>query len=176
MRKGQSEIVTFVLLFLIGVSLFLSAVVWGRSSMERNADIARIAATESFMKELDNDIQSVAKFGGEMIINYKSDGTILLNDIGSQDTVEIRTEVAGELPKYWVNLTSQESFSLIREKLEGNMFIIQLSYPNKITYGIDLFTQGPYEASPQMVAIEKNSTYIDPASGKTMMKIEITFQ
>lgn len=175
MRKGQSEIVSFVLLFLIGVALFLAAVTWGRGSFDRNVDIARITATESFIVELDNSIQSVAKFGGEKIIDYKSDGVIILNDIDAEDTLEIRSDIEGELPKYWINLTTSESFGLIREKLEGTIFIVQLSYPNKENYGIDLFTTGPREAKPQIIVIEKNSTYVD-TSGTTMIKIELKFQ
>ena len=175
MRKGQSEIVSFVLLFLIGVALFLAAITWGRGSFDRNVDIARISATENFMKELDNSIQSVAKFGGEKIIDYKSDGRIILNDIDAEDTVEIRSEIEGELPRYWINLTTPDSYSLIREKLEGTIFIVQLSYPNKQNYGIDLFTEGPRETIPQIITIEKNSTYTD-TFGTTIMKIELTFE
>ncbi len=174
MRKGQSEIVSFVLLFLIGVTLFMTAIVWGRGSFERNLDINKIASTETLIKELDSNIQTVARFGGRKEMEYRSDSTVILNDIGSEDTIEMRAVIQETLPSYWVNLTTPDSFSLIREKLEGDIFIVQLSYPNRQIYGIDLFTTGSKESVPRSIAIEKDSSYVD--SGMTIIKIKITFE
>ncbi|MFQ6056854.1 MAG: hypothetical protein ACE5J3_12835, partial [Methanosarcinales archaeon] len=57
--KGQSEIIVFILLFLIGFILFSSSVLWSRGIFQRNVDIGKINAAENFMKNLDEKIKNI---------------------------------------------------------------------------------------------------------------------
>ncbi len=166
--KGQSELLVFVLLFLISIGLFTTAVLWGRGIFQQNVDITKVSTVESFLKELNNDIQSLIKFGGYEEIDYKIDGFIKLTD---DKTIEVKTVVSSlELPRYWINISSDSSY--IREMLDGDVFKAQLIYPENI-YNIKFFTEGPTVAKPKYVRIEKNSTYIE--NNKTTIKIRITF-
>ena len=166
--KGQSELLVFVLLFLISIGLFTTAVFWGRGIFQQNVDISKVSTVESFLKELNNDIQSLIKFGGYEEIDYKIDGFITLRD---DKTIEVKTVVSSlELPRYWINISSDSSY--IREMLDGDVFKAQLIYSENI-YNIKFFTEGPTVAKPKYVRIEKNSTYIE--NNKTTIKIRITF-
>lgn len=164
--KGQSEIVIFILLFIIGIFLFITAVLWSRTIFQQNVDIAKITNAENLLKEINNGILNSIKFGGVQNINYNFDGTIELKDY---NTIELKTAVSIELPDHWVNITSDSFY--IREKLEGNTFRAQLIYPEK-DYRVELFTEGPKIAQPNMVRIEKNSS---STNGLTIIKIKITF-
>lgn len=174
--RGQSEIVTFVLLFLIGVILFISAVAWSRGLFERNVDLAKITSAENFMENLDKKIQSIIKFGGQETIDYNVDGTIELIE-GSPDNIEIKIPADVVVPRYWVNISSPESSGVIQEMLDGTIFRIRLFYPLG-DYGIDLFTEGPRIATPARVKIEKTDT-ITKTIGNTsysFIKIKVTFE
>ncbi len=166
--KGQSEIIVFVLLFIIGVSLFISAIMWSRGMFDRNSDMAKLNLAESFMRNIDGKIQNIIKFGGQDSIQYGFDATIEL--VGS-DTIEIRTPLSVDIPDQWVNI--QSSPSIIREKKDGDMFRIQLYYPSD-TYSLYLYTEGPKVATPQKITIEKGSSFTQ--GGKTYVKVKITFE
>jgi hypothetical protein len=144
--KGQSEIIVFVLLFLIGVILFVSAVAWSSGIFEKNADMLRVTASEKLIQDLDNSIKDVIKFGGSKIIDYTIDGTIELVD---EKTIEMKVPASIELPDYWINITSGSSY--IRERLDGNLLRIQLIYEN-----IELYTEGPRLSKPDSIKIEKD--------------------
>jgi len=165
--KGQTEIIIFILLFIIGISLFTSATIWGKAIFQQNIDLAKISTSENFLKDLNNNILNLVKFGGSREMDYNLDGTIeLFND----KTIEIKTTVSLELPRNWVNLTSDSFY--IQERLDGNIFRIQLIYPQK-DYKIELFTEGPKLAQPDTVKIERNSTNL--SSVPPVIKIKITF-
>ncbi len=166
--KGQSEIIVFILLFIIGVSLFLAAVLWSRGIFDRNADMAKLNAAESFMTRLDDKIQNVMKFGGRDSIDYNIDATIELIGI---DKIEVRSPVTIEIPREWINISSDGS--IIKEKLEGDLLRVQLYYPED-EYAVHLFTEGPRIATPQKVVIEKDSTYKD--NNRLYVKIRLTFE
>ena len=165
--KGQTEIITFILLFVISVALFTSSTMWAKGIFQQNVDVAKISASESFLKELNENILNLVKYGGSREMDYNLDSTIeLLND----KTIEIKTTVSLELPKNWFNLTSDTSY--IQERLDGNTFRIQLIYPPK-DYKIELFTEGSRLAQPDTVKIERNSTNVVVAP--PVIKIKITF-
>ena len=82
MKKGQSEVVTFVLLFLIGLVLFMGAVAWSTGLFQQNVDIGKVTTAENFMYDLDSSIQSVIRHGGNQGIRYGIDGTIEIKDVG----------------------------------------------------------------------------------------------
>jgi len=154
--KGQSEIIIFVLLFLIGVILFVSAMLWSSEIFERNADMLRVTVSEKLMQDLDESIKDVIKFGGSKIIDYNIDGTIEMLD---EKTIEMKVSASIELPDYWINISSDSSY--IREKLEGNLLRIQLIYQD-----IELYTEGPRLSKPESIKIEKD----------LVGRIKITFQ
>jgi len=166
--KGQSEIIVFILLFVIGVSLFLSAVVWSRGIFEKNSDVTKLNSIETFMSNLDDKIQGVIKFGGKDSINYNLDATIELVDSG---TIEISTPLSVNIPETWVKL--KEDGSIIRERMEGDILKVQLQYlPD--SYAVHLYTDGPIIATPRTVFIEKGSSF--ESEGRTYIRVKVTFE
>lgn len=167
--KAQSEILVFILLFLLSIVLFTVAVYWSRDAFQQNVDITRVSSAEGFMKEMNYDIKSLLKYGGHKEIEYNVDGPITL--LGSQ-TIEVRTVVTSgiSLPTSWNNISSD--FSYIRETLDGDVFRIQLIFPGD-NYNVVFFTDGPTLAKPKKVVIEENSS--DVENGEATIKIRITF-
>jgi len=165
--RGQSEILIFVLLFLISIALFVAATAWSKSIFQQNVDVARVENTEKFMRDLNENIQSVIKFGGSKEIRYDIDGTIGLVD---SETIEVKIPVSIPLPKDWVNISSDNSY-YIREVLEGDTLVIQLKYP-QTDYKVELFTDGTTLSNPNYVYVERNRT---TGVGITVIKIKITF-
>ena len=167
--KAQSEILVFVLLFFLSISLFAIAVYWSKDIFQQNIDITRVSSAEGFMKEMNYDIKSLIKYGGHKEIEYNVDGPITL--LGSQ-TIEVRTVVSSgiSLPTSWNNISSD--YSYISEMLDGDVFRVQLVFP-KDDYNVEFFTDGPTLAKPKKVIIEENST--DIKNGKATIKIRITF-
>jgi len=166
--KGQNEVLIFILLFVIGIALFTSATVWSRGIFQQNIDIAKVESSEKFMKELNEVVLNIIKFGGSQEMEYRLDGTIELID---STTMEVKTPVTMPLPNNWLNISSDNSY-YIREKLEGNMFRIQLNYTQS-DYKVEFFTEGPRLARPRYLSVERNDTYVD--SGLTVIKIKVTF-
>lgn len=168
--KGQNEILIFILLFVIGIALFVSASNWSKGIFQQNVDVARIENAEKFMKDLNEIISNTIKFGGSQEMEYGLDGTIELNAT-SNNTVEIKTpDVSIPLPTDWVTISNDTSY--IREKLEGNNFRIQLVYPQS-SYKVEFFTEESRIARPVYLIVERNQTYI--SSGLTVIKIKVTF-
>jgi len=164
--KGQTEIIVFILLFLIGVSLFMASIIWSRSILDRNTDVMTLNTAESFMNKLDDKIDNIIRFGGKDSLNYNLDATIEIKEI--DEIIEIKTPLDVALYDEWVNL--KENGSIIRERMEGNLFRIQLYYPGT-PYDVDLFTEGPRIATPTTVLVEKISS---DEPGK--IRIKVTFQ
>lgn len=167
--KAQSEILVFVLLSLLSISLFTIAVFWSRDIFQKNVDTAKVSSAEKFMKEVDYSIKSLIKSEGYQDIDYKVDGPLTLID---DNTIEARTVITSDisLEKEWVNISSDSSY--IREILDGDVFRIQLVYPEN-DYKIEIFTEGPTLAKPKSIRIEKNSTSYE--DGKLTIKIRIAF-
>ncbi|MHA1874693.1 MAG: hypothetical protein ACTSVB_11325 [Candidatus Heimdallarchaeaceae archaeon] len=168
--KGQAEIVVFILLFVIGLSLFIISTFWSRNIFKQNTDLAKIELARKTLIDLDKNIKDLIKFGGSRNIDYNLDGTIELIDDPEHNKIEIKTEVSINLPEKWVNLTTDSSY--IREKLEGNILRIQLIYPES-SYKVEFFTEGPKLAKPETIRIEKNSTYV--VDSTTVIKIKVAF-
>lgn len=143
--KAQSEILVFVLLSLLSISLFTIAVFWSRDIFQKNVDTAKVSSAEKFMKEVDYSIKSLIKSEGYQDIDYKVDGPLTLID---DNTIEARTVITSDisLEKEWVNISSDSSY--IREILDGDVFRIQLVYPEN-DYKIEIFTEGPTLAKPK---------------------------
>lgn len=164
--RGQAELIVFILLFLIGLTLFSTATIWGRDIFEENVDFSRIEAAEKFMKDLDSEISNVIKFGGMREVSYGLEGTIeLLNT----SVIEVRTPVSMSLQQSWVNISEGESF--IMEKQSGSDLVLQLVYPVG-DYKVFFYTEGSSLAHPNYVMVEKNSTI---SGSPLVIKIKITF-
>lgn len=187
--KGQSEVMIFVLLFAIGLMIFIIAIFWGWGIFQQNMDIGKVAAAENFMRKLNDEISNLIKYGGSTSLDYNLDGTI---ELISDDTIEFKTTVNLELPTYWINLTPTDMSSFenkyveglpsIREMLDGNLFKIRLTYPPREYYSeglkigelkVELFTEGPRVAMPDVIKIEKNSTH--SYNDFVVTKIKINF-
>lgn len=171
--KAQSEIVTFVLLFLIGLVLFATTIAWSGGIFQRNVDLGRVTTAENFMSSMDSSIQSVIKNGGSQTIAYGAGGTMELMDQGYSDIIEIKMPITAELPKYWINTTKSGALGNIREMLDGTIMRLQLSYPQQDQYIVDLFTDGTKISQPESITIEKNDTFVE--NGKTIIRIKLTF-
>ena len=167
--KAQSEILVFVLLFFLSISLFAIAVYWSKDIFQQNIDMTKVSSAEGFMKEMNYDIKSLLKYGGHKEIEYNVDGPITLLD---SQTIEVRTVVSSgiSLPTSWNNISSD--YSYISEMLDGDVFRVQLIFPDD-DYKVEFFTDGPTLAKPKKVVIEENSS--DVENGKATIKIRITF-
>ena len=167
--KGQSEILVFVLLFLLSISMFVTSVFWSRGIFDKNVDTTKITSIEKTAKSIDDDIRSVVMFGGISEEDYFVDGPITLI---SDNTIELRTVIASDLSlsKFWINISSGSSY--IREMIEGDVLRVQIIYPQG-DQKIFFFTDGPVLAKPSLVRMEKNSTILE--NGKQTIKIRITF-
>lgn len=171
--KGQTEIIVFVLIFIIGVALFLSSVVWSQGLFTRNSDMAKLNSAEAFMRNLDNTIQNVMKFGGKDSVEYNIDATIEL--VGT-NAVEIRCPMSVEIPDEWINIETNEN-SEIREKKDGTILRLALVYPDNYPerqYSIHLFTDGAKIATPQRIIVEKAPSF--KSGDITYNSIKLTFE
>ena len=167
--KGQSEILVFVLLFLLSIALFITAIFWSRGIVQNSVDIARVSSAERTARNIDSAIKNVILFDGYEEVDYGVEGPItLLND----NTLEIRAAISSEmsLPRTWSNISVDSS--VIREVQEADIFRIQIWYPQGDNR-IELFTDSSTLAKPPAVRVEKNETLIE--NGRQTIKIRITF-
>ncbi len=164
--KAQGEIIVFILLSVIGITLLVSATLWSKEIFQKNIDMATVQSSEKFMTDLGDAISEVIKFGGLKEIRYGMDGTISL--VGS-DTVELSIPMAIDIPETWINLSSDSS-RYIRERLDKGNLVIQLVYPES-DYVVQLFTEGTSVYSPEYITVEKNQTL---SAAKTTIRIKVT--
>jgi hypothetical protein len=167
--KGQSEIIVFILLFLIGIALFSAAFVFSTGIFNQNIDIAKVTSAENTMKSLDSKIQSVIGYGGSQTIDYPINENIEVLD---SQTLEIRFPASVEIPRYWINVTTQQR-SYIREMRDGEMFRIQLVYPGTEDLEVEFFSDTAI-SKPSSITIEKAST--STVMGKAIVRIKLIFK
>ena len=166
--RGQTKIIIFLILFFIGLIIIASVNLWGRGIIQQNVDLVKIETAEDFMKNLDNTIFNLVEYGGNRRVNYNMEAPI---QVIGDNTIEMNFKSAISIPAYWINLSSTES-SYIRERMDGELFRIQIIYPSS-DYRIELFTNGSSMKIPEYIFLIKNDTYDD--SGQTVIKIEISF-
>jgi|GEM_PF-2251357 len=95
-KRGQSNLISVVLLTLIMVTLVAITYMWGMPLVEKQKDTVKVSDAEKFMKELDDKIQNVIKNGGTQIIdNPKLPGTLKMIDNGINDAIELKFETTG---------------------------------------------------------------------------------
>ncbi|MBR9682411.1 MAG: hypothetical protein GOV02_01935 [Candidatus Aenigmarchaeota archaeon] len=152
----------------------MAAISWSSGIFQQNVDSGKVMTAENFMFELDSSIQSVIRHGGSESINYNIDGTIGLLGSEYNDAIEVKTPVTIGLPNYWINITRTDSLGSIREILDGNILRIELTYPERNDYIVDMYTEGSKVSTPDIIIIEK--TGITEYQGKTVIRIKLTFQ
>ncbi len=167
--KGQSEMIIFLLLFIIGIALFTSATFWSKGIFQQNVDIARVENAEKFMKELNDNALNIIKYGGSQDMEYTVDGTIEINSTHNY-ILEVKVPVTISLPRQWVVISNDSSY--IQEMLDGDNFRIQVVYPQS-SYKVEFFTEGSRLARPTYLSLERNQTFV--SSGTTVIKIKVTF-
>jgi hypothetical protein len=165
--KGQGEIMVFVLLFLISMALFVSATLWSKGIFQQNVDAAKMQGAEKFMKDLNENIQSVIKFGGSKEVKYGMGGTMRLVD---SQTIEVDVPVDLPLSNTWINISSDSSY-YIQEKMDGDYLRLQLNYTST-DYQVQFFTDSSSMTNPGYVYVENNQT---TNIGRPVIKIKITF-
>ncbi len=166
-RKGQTEVVSMVLFFLIAVVLLFSVFVWGNSVIKGNSDEAGLFASEQFVRNLDSKIQNIAKNGGSETLMIKPSANIRIIE---GNIIEYSFQGRADIPQEWLYIYGDESVdvgiteppSVIREKKENDRIKIQLYYRNRT--GVSKFLIFPaisYEGAGQnLIKIESNGTQI----------------
>ena len=166
--RGQTETIALTMLFFVGVILFISAFVWGRSALDRNLDLVKAESAKDLALNIDKGVQDTIKFGGKNRIDFDIDATVELMD---SKTIEFRMPTTVDIPNYWVNITSDGS--LIREMKEGNTLRIQIVYQFE-DFDVELYTEGPETATPKFIDIEKVTT--TKINNRTLIRIKLTLQ
>jgi len=151
--KGQSEIIVFILLFMIGTVLFISAVAWSRGMFSTQADAGNLVAIESFIGTLDDKIQNLIEYGGQEEIDYPLNAAIKLTN---STQVEIYSKLDVAVPAYWVDIRKTE-ISTIQERYGGDIFYIRLNYHPEL-YDLKLVTKGFTQAVPKRIILEKDDS------------------
>lgn len=187
--KAQTEIIAFVLIFMVSVVLIFSAIMWGKPLFEKNIDASSLASAEQFMKELDRKIQSIASKGGKERMDFNLKGTLKLiegKETVPDDVIEFEASTNLKLPEKWILLnTANESkigkatdtSSVIREIKLGDVLKIQLFYRLRENYVIDLYSEGNAITSTG-VTIEKISDSVEKIEGKDVFvpKVKLVFE
>lgn len=133
-----------------------------------NSDVSKLNSAQSFMAKLDNKIQDIIKFGGTDSLDFNIQATI---EIVGSETIEMKSPISVDIPEEWLNI--HEDGSIIREKMEGSLYRIQLYYPDDI-YKIRFYTEGPRLATPHKIYIEKG--YTEKDGSEATIWIKLTFQ
>lgn len=104
-KKGQTQLITAVLLTGIMITLVVMAYIWGIPLIEKQKDNVKINNMEDFFLELNNKIQSVAKNGGkEKIKNFKLSGTMKFIKNGFNDNISAEFETTAKILATGINI------------------------------------------------------------------------
>lgn len=76
--KGQSEIIGYVMLFLIGIGLVGTAIIWGIPLIHKKQDAKKMDDIYNFFLLLNEKIKSVAKGGVEETLTFPAEGVATL--------------------------------------------------------------------------------------------------
>lgn len=96
-EKGQAQIVTAVLLTGIIITLVAVAYIWGVPMIEKQKGNVKTERMESFMKDLNEKIQDIAKHGGTENVKVNLVGRLSLVDNGWNDLVRLEFETRQNL-------------------------------------------------------------------------------
>ena len=92
MKKGQSQVVTGVLLLLIMISLVSVTYFWGIPLIQKQKDVVTVSNIERFLKNLNDKIQIVAKNGGtQKITGFDIPGELKLDDESDRFELDFKT-------------------------------------------------------------------------------------
>lgn len=140
MAKGQTEIVSAVLLMGIMVSLVVVAYFWGVPLIEKQQDVVRVDNMNKFMKILHDNIKSVAKGGGrEIMRNVEIPGDLSIDEQGNRIILDFTSSgsviqpgeqiiVAGDDNRTVAPLGSDPGFITVKsDKVAGKDYAIQMN-------------------------------------------------
>lgn len=100
--KGQTQIMSAVLLTGIMIGLIGIAYVWGGPMIQKQKDVVKLDNMETFMQNLNKEVKSVAKNGGTSKLNVKLPGSLKVvnnNNIGNGtvDKIILEFETKGSV-------------------------------------------------------------------------------
>ena len=147
--KGQTQIVTTMLLTMVTVAVVGTVYFYGLPLIEKNKDIATLQKTEDFIKLLDDKIKIVAN-GGSAELPFNIPGLFIFNN--SNGTIEIKVKTrrtiyatGAEVPlvgdleggNVW-GVNKQEIIYVKAEKV-GNAFVNSYNLNYKQLVGNDCY-------------------------------------
>lgn len=93
--KGQTEVVTAVLIFGVVISLVGATYIWGVPLIKKQQAFGNIQKTEQFMKDLETVIENIDKgqTGSKSLIQIKENGVLSVNT--DENAIEFLTHEAG---------------------------------------------------------------------------------
>ncbi|MFB6088832.1 MAG: hypothetical protein ABEK36_03585 [Candidatus Aenigmatarchaeota archaeon] len=100
--KGQTQIMSAVLLTGIMIGLISVAYIWGGPMIQKQKDVVKLDDMESFMRNLDKEIRNVAKNGGTTNLNVNLPGSLkIIEDSplgnGTVDRIVLKFETKGSV-------------------------------------------------------------------------------
>ncbi len=150
--KSQVHTVSVSLLFLIGLVLMIMAFFWGEPILRSSVETSSSVLAETFLKKLDSEIRSVVSYGGVAELNFEGPGILEVRP--EEDLVEIKFRATTEFPENWTYL--RNTTSVLRERKDGDMFVIQLFYRD-----IDIVASGKFALSEGVVTIRRKDGKVE---------------
>ncbi len=176
--KAQSEVLNFILMFLILIIMIFAAYFWALPIFEDSNDTAKKNIAEHFIRELDSKIQRIAKFGGYETIDYNLDGILQIKENATDRWIEYKTLYKPKFTEKWFYLSGNETFevgqtdtkSIIKERKKGNNLYIELWYRKTGNTKIEIIpTQ---KIVTRHIKIEKLKTIAENGINKILVKID----
>lgn len=189
-RKGQSQVVTAVLLVLIMITLVGVTYFWGIPLIQKQKDVVTVSNMERFLKTLNNKIQLVAKNGGtQKVTGIDVPGELELKEEEDKFVLNFKTTghiIATGKDIYLVGDKRKETYIgeesgviLVRsEKIDGKYDVTASLYYRNLTgsvvdgkenkYIIDLIGlgRGSLSGSGREITIREEKTKIKETSGE----------
>ncbi len=139
MAKGQTEIVSAVLLMGIMVGLVIVAYFWAGPLISKQQDIVKVDNTNRFARTLNDNIKSVAKGGGrEIMRGYEIPGELSIVEAKNKLVLEFKVTgtviqpgeqilIIGDNNQTVAPLGAEPGFLTVKsEKLDGNTYTIKM--------------------------------------------------
>ncbi len=78
MNKGQTQIVSFILIILIALLVLASIIPWANNMIQKRKDAKTTDDALNFFQKLDQTIRNIAQNGGEETMELKVDGILTI--------------------------------------------------------------------------------------------------
>lgn len=195
--KGQTEVVSAILLTGIMVSLVVATYFWGLPIIQKQKDRSRLDTMESFMKNLNSAIKEVANEGGRRKLSREIPGELRFVSKGGdpfEDNITLTFQSQGSLiatnetihlvgdDRTQVPVSGESGVLTVRsEPLDGQYEItMNLRYRNLTSgdkvYRIDLNNVGRSSISDREVTITIERGSASPSGNFYPNRINIRFQ